>query len=103
MAGVFSRLPESVMGREIAVSAANSVKAVRNHSEMMRFFGADPHPVRSEGRGIEPGFRDFCGKSRRHVEGKVDGVKFDMSDGVEEGGSALFRTELPARRLSRRD
>ncbi len=103
MAGGFSRFPEAVMGGKGSIMAIELFEARVDHAEMARLLAAHLDPVTSESRAVEARVRNRRGKACGHVESEIDGVEFDMGDGVEKGGAAFRAAEAAARRLAWRN
>ncbi|MNS96030.1 hypothetical protein D3C72_1303110 [compost metagenome] len=72
------------MGRQIAVVGAEASQAVAHQPEMFCLFEGDLHPA------IEKGMRHgLAGISGDDVEREIDGVEFDMGDGMQQRDPSL--------------
>src|SRR5688572_16868078 len=79
------RLPQAVMGRQVAILRAQLDQARLQQREMDRLFLADLHPV------IEKGTRRVGGtEARNDVPGEVDGVELDMRQRVQQRDALLL-------------
>jgi hypothetical protein len=87
------------MGGKIAVSDPEFDEPRGDEPEMQRLFVGHSHPIIEEGAGEVGG-----AEARDQVPCQIDGVEFDMRDGVQErrapGGSAI---DLASRNRCGRD
>ena len=85
------------MGRIIAVVCAELPQPVAHHVEMLGFLECDLHP------SVEEGQRHLlvC-EPRDDIERQVDGVEFDMADGVQQDDATALGIERAALDLCRR-
>ena len=74
------RLPEPVMGGQVAIGGAELGKPRGDEFEMRRHLIGDLDPI------VEEAARQIgrC-ETRDQVPGEVDGIELDMGEGVEEG------------------
>ena len=77
------RLPQPVMGRQVAVAGPKVGEPSDQQSEMERLVGGNADPI------VEKGSRQrFLPGSRDNVPSEIDCIEFDMGNGVEERSAA---------------
>ena len=77
-------LPKAVMGGEVTVVGVEVIQAGAHHAEMFRFFEGNLHPP------VEEGVRDGFGReSRNDIKRQIDGVEFDVGDGMRRSPTCL--------------
>ena len=67
---------------DVAVGAAQAAQVVAQQGEVLRLLGGDAQPVAVKRLG-------HAGKAPNGVQRQVDGVEFDVADGVDQGGVPL--------------
>ena len=90
MAGLQGRLPESVMGGEVAIGGTELGKPRGDELEMRGLLIGDLDPI------LEEAARQIgrC-EARDEIPGEVDGIELDMGEGVEEGDAPRRAPALP--------
>ena len=94
--GVFGGAPHAGMGGQGAVVAAKRFKAVAHQVEMLGLFIGGLHPV-----VIETGRHRLVGEAGDQIPVQIDGVEFDMRDGVQKGDPAFGAAGTAARHIAR--
>ena len=98
MRGFLCRLPQTIMGRQVAIGGIQFCQPVIQHQEMAGLVIGDTQPVVKKG-ARQVGTCIAAG----HVERKVNGVQFDMGDGMQQGNApAGGRPDTPARHIAGR-
>lgn len=78
------RFPKAVMGRKITVIGSKFPQPIAQQREMFCLFTGNHHPA------IEERSRQGHGSETRHnIEREIDGVKFDMADGMQERDTSI--------------
>ena len=88
------RAPHAVMGRQLAIIRSHSLQPVAEQVEMLALFVRRAHPVVE----IALGHRNM-GKAGDDVPVQINGVQFDMRDGMDQGDAAPKAAGFPARNL----
>ncbi len=92
------RLPQPVMGGQIAIVCTEASQPVAHQPEMFCLFEGDLHPA------IEKGMRHrLAGITGDNVEREIDGVEFDMGNGVQQRDTALDAVKRAAFHCGRRN
>ena len=95
MGGFHRRLPQAVMGRQVAIGRAEGPQPVVQHQEMTRLIIADRDPI------VEKLFRQaIARKPGDDVESEIDCVEFDMRQRMQQCDPAFRRgADLAARHV----
>ena len=86
--GRLGRFPEAIMSREVAILGREVSKSLGQQLEMDRFLRGNTYPIVKEGER-----QRFTREPRNYVPGEVDGVKFDMCEGVKQCYPPRARSE----------
>ena len=92
MRGRHGRFPQTVMRGEVAITPTELSQACFQHGEMARFIVSDAHPVIIKFRRPI-----LCSEAADQIPSQIDGVQFDMRDGVEEGDPPAYTAGAAAR------
>ena len=97
MCGFLRRLPQPVMRWQIAISRIKARQTLAQHQEMARLITGHPQLVIKKGarqRGI--------GVTASHIKRQIDGVQFDMRNGVQQRNASAGRwPDTAARYITR--
>ena len=92
--GLLAHFPQAVVGGEVGVVVAMRQQAFAQQQEVARLVIGAAHPV-----GMETARQPA--EAIHRVPCQVDGVQFDMGDGVDEGRAAFRVAEAAAREVAR--
>src|SRR5690606_26004135 len=88
VAGLVSGLPEPIVSGHVTVIRTQRLEAVTQQREMSGFVVGHFHPAVEEAARY-----GFGGKTGNNVERKIDGVQLDMSEGMHQSDTPVFRVE----------
>ena len=85
-------MPETVVGVKVTVTVPQAVQVLMQHLEMLRFLVGHQQPVLVK-------LIRHAGEAPNGIESQIDGIEFDVTDGVKQCCQALRRERSTCRDL----